>query len=85
MAANGHNQPIIASTQRLLERLPLSENCRIVSFRTLAKADEGNLICSVRNTIRTGHCNFTLALIIILAMVSKKLFQLSRHSKFSCS
>ena len=36
MRATGHGQPIIASTQRSLERLLLSETCLIVSFRTSA-------------------------------------------------
>jgi hypothetical protein len=52
MSAVGHNQPIIDSTQRSLERLLLSETCRIVSFRTSSlceashNAEEGTVVAA---------------------------------------
>jgi len=61
-AALGHNLSIIASTQRSLERLLLSETCRIVSFRTSARADEGSSIRSVCFATKIGCCNFVLTL-----------------------
>ena len=40
----GHNQPIIASTQRSLEQLLLSETCRMIYFGYSAEAAARGLI-----------------------------------------
>ncbi len=57
VCALGHNHPIIASTQRSLERLLLSETCRIVSFCTSAEGDIGSTDNDGGNTPHSGRCD----------------------------